>query len=340
MSIGGAVLGATLGYIFQMFSKRYLDAVVGAFSSFLAPYITYILATAIGTSGVLAVVAGGIVSSRIIFRHQTPLRRMIGRVTWDMYVILLNCFIFVLIGSQLDEQTKHMSWHDVVRYTMYALVMTFILFIIRLLWACVKSAISFLRSWRDPKLASHLSQFLRDGVIIGWVGMRGIVSLTAALALPFTRSDGSPLEGRAEVIYMVFCVILFTLILPGLTLGKLISWLNLPAIIPSDATFETRKSLAQVALAEIKRLHSIKTVSDEEHILLYDYFNNRFRLWELITPENDSHKHLEAARKKVVQAQRTVLLEIWEQGHISDKILAQIEHELDAEESQTVRAEL
>lgn len=340
MSVGGVLLGTALGYLLQTFARRYLDPVVGAFSSFLIPYINYILATGLGVSGVLAVVASGVVSSRIILKHQTSLRRMLGRVTWDMYIILLNCFIFILIGSQLDEQTKHMSWDQVVRYTGYAALLTVMMFIIRLVWACVKSTISYLRSKNTPELASHLSQILQDGVIIGWVGMRGIVSLTAALALPRTLDDGSLLEGRSEVIYMVFCVILFTLVLPGLTLGRLISWLNLPQTPQGEPSTQARQNLATVALEEIKRLHASKSVSDEEHSLLVDYFNSRVRLWERICPENNKHTHLETARKKVVQAQRSVLVEIWEKGQINDKILEQIEHELDIEETQTARAEI
>ncbi|MCE5294308.1 MAG: hypothetical protein LLF94_06810 [Chlamydiales bacterium] len=139
---------------------------------------------------------------------------------------------------------------------------------------------------------------------------------------------------------MVFCVILLTLIIPGLTLGRLISWLNLPKVAAGEPTLETRKTLAQVALDEINRLHSSQTVSEEEQTILMAYFNNHYHLWKLISSESGNHQHLESARKKVVQAQRRVLLEIWEQGKVIDKTLVQIEHELDIEETQTSRAEL
>ncbi len=340
MSTGGVLLGASIGYLLQLFSRRYLDSVIGTFFSFLIPYIIFTIATIANTSGVLAVVASGVIASRMVFRHQTSLRRLIGRITWDMYVILLNCFVFILIGSQLDEQTKHMSWNQIATYTAYALLMTIMMFIIRILWACVKGAISFFHSRQDPKLMSLLTQTLREGIIIGWVGMRGIVSLTAALALPFTLNDGTPLAGRSEIIYMVFCIILFTLILPGLTLRKLISKLNLPISSANTNSIETRRNLAQVALDEIQRLHTDQTVNDEERSLLHDYFNNRFRLWELVSPEHGNLSHLESARKKVVDAQRKVLLSTWEKGSINDKTLAQIEHELDSEETQTARAEI
>ncbi len=340
MSAGGILLGSAIGYCLQSFAKRFLDPVAGTFASFLIPYIIYIIANFIEVSSVLAVVASGVVASRIIFKHQTALRRMIGRVTWDMYIIILNCFIFILIGSQLDEQTSNMSWNQVFTYTGYALVITIAMFIVRIIWACIKNLISYMRCKDDKLVADELLNTLRDGIIIGWMGMRGIVSLTAALALPLTLNDGTALEGRSETIYIVFCVILFTLIIPGLTLGKLISWLNLPKLFFKDATLETRQSLIKVAVDEIKRLHTTQTVSEEERSLLFDYFTNRYRLWELLSPENKTHKQLESARKKVLQAQRTVLIDIWERGHIDDKVLEQIEHELDTEETQSVRVEI
>ncbi|MCE5294353.1 MAG: sodium:proton antiporter, partial [Chlamydiales bacterium] len=320
MSLGGALFGASINYILQKITRKCLDPVVGTFTSFLIPYITYIVASWMGISAVLAVVAGGIVSSRMIFKNQTSLRRMIGRVTWDMYIIILNCFVFILIGSQLDEQTSHMTWAQVGTYTGFSLVITFIMFAVRMAWVSRKSS--------------------QEGLIIGWVGMRGIVSLTAALALPFTLNNGMPTPGREIVIYMVFCVILFTLLIPSLTLGKLIQWLKLPPNALSDPTLDTRRNLIEVAKKEIHKLHSANAVSEEERNLLHNYFDNRHRLWELISPESGNHSHLEAARKKVVQAQRKVLLAIWEEGTISDRILAQIEHELDSEETREVRAEI
>ncbi|MBS0635375.1 MAG: Na+/H+ antiporter [Verrucomicrobia bacterium] len=332
MALGGVLFGTLLGYSFQFLSRRYLDPVVGVFSSLLIPYIIYICSTVLDISGVLAVVAAGIIASRIIFKHQTSLRRMLGHVTWDMYVILLNCFIFVLIGSQLDEQTATMSWDQIFRYTGYALLFTFVMFVIRLIWACIKGTKVYFHTQKDPELV----QILKDGVIIGWVGMRGIVSLTAALALPFNLADGTPVAGRAEVIYIVFCVILLTLVIPGSTLSYLIRWLKLPTLPQNDLSEATRKNLAKVAQEEIARLKSTNSVSDEEHLLLVDYFHNRYRLWQL----SGNHHQLESARKKVVQTQRRVLLEIWEQGEIDDKLLAQIEHELDSEETQTAKVEI
>ncbi len=344
MSVGGAAFGALFGYCLQTFSRRYLDPVMGAVSSFFISYATYILALQLNVSGVLAVVACGLVSLRIIARHHSSLRRMLGRVTWDMYIILLNCFIFILIGSQLNKQTSQMSLEQMVVYTGYSFLITVMLIICRLFWVCFRGIVSQqlnLKTDIRKVCKRHDATFrFKEDIIIGWSGMRGIVSLAAALALPITLDDGSPLEGRPVAIYMVFCVILFTLIIPGLTLEKLISWLNIPSIPVHDTSLETRKKLANVAIEKIKELQQKQHISEDEKVFLNDYFNNRFRLLELVLPENSKHRHLESARTEVVRAQRKVLLELWEQGDIDDKVLAQIEHELDAEESHTPRAEI
>ncbi len=339
MALAGVAVGLSLNWAFQHLAARYLEPVVGALASFIIPYVIYITATAIDASAVLAVVASGIIGSRILFKHQTSLRRMIGRVTWDMYIIILNCFIFVLIGSQLDEQTSHLSWYQIAQLTGYSFLITVVMFFIRIFWSCIKSIVDYHRKQNTDK-AHEISEIMREGVIIGWVGMRGIVSLTAALALPMTLDNGSPLLGRQEVIYMVFCIILFTIVIPTVTLPKLLALLNLPEHLPKDAANETRKTLVEVAREEINRLHSSQTVSEEERGVLYNYFTTRTKLLVLATKENSNHKQFEHARKKVVQAQRRVLLEKWEDGMIDDRVLAQIEHELDVEETQTTRAEL
>lgn len=339
-STGGILLGVCVGYTLQLFSRRYLDPVVGTFSSFLIPYITYILSSVVGVSGVLAVVASGVVGSRMVFKHNSPLRRMLGHVTWDMYIILLNCFIFILIGSQLDKQTEYMNWNQVLTYTCYAFLVTILMCLIRLIWVAITAAITYFRFRGNPARAISISQLSQDGTILSWASMRGIVSLTAALAIPITLNNGLPVEGRSELIYMTFCVILFTLLLPGLTLSKLISWLNIPPVPISDNPLETWRDLAKVASDEISRLRSDNSVSDEESSFLNNYFNSRFQLMEHSSLTDTQHKNLESARKMVLQAQRKMLVQIWEHGHIDDRVLAEIERVLDAEETHAARAEI
>jgi len=219
---GGVAVGLISGFIIQRFSRSYLDPVVGVVLSITIPYMTYILADSIGVSGVLAVVTNGLVGSQVILSHPAPSRRILGFLMWDIYSILLNCFVFILIGLHLKILISDMSTKDILLNVGYGILFTFVLIAIRMVWVYAKSSIQYVKTRMNPKSAKDTSEPLSEATIIGWSGMRGIVSLTAALALPLTLSNGMMLKGREEVIFITFVVILLTLLIPGLTIPSLI----------------------------------------------------------------------------------------------------------------------
>jgi len=340
ITVGGILFGLLFGYLIQNLAKRYLDPVVGVIFSFLIPYLTYILAVQIGVSGVLAVVVTGLIGSRIIVKHHSSLRRVLGFASWDLYIIMLNCFIFILIGSQLDELTRDMGIKEILLSLLYAFIITLVMLIVRFAWVCMRSGIAFLRTRNHPELSKQYGRILREGTLLGWSGMRGIVSLTAAFALPLAINDGSPLEGREFVIFMVFLVIMYTMLLPGFTLERLLSWLRIGPSSNAESALNARKTLEKIALEEISRLHSSNSVDDEEYGVLSNYFKSRFRIIALNSSQEAKPSKLESARQKVLQAQRKALLYYWEQGHIDDKMLVILERELDVEETQAAKAEI
>lgn len=335
ITAGGILFGLLFGYIIQTLSKRYMDPVVGVLFSFLIPYLTFILATKVQVSGVLAVVVTGLIGSRVIATHQSSLRRVLGFAAWDLYIIMLNCFVFILIGSQLDELTRYMRPEDILLCLLYAVVIMLVMLLVRFVWVCMKSCVSFLRT-KDHQYG----KILREGTILGWSGMRGIVSLTAAYALPFSLADGSPLHGRETVILMTFLVIMFTLLIPALTLEKLLRWLRITPSSNVELALTARKTLEKIALDEIQRLHANKSVDDEEYGVLANYFHSRFKIRTISGTQEHTPNKLESARQKVVQAQRKALLHYWEQGHIDDKMLVILERELDIEETQVTKVEI
>lgn len=113
---------------------------------------------------------------------------------------------------------------------------------------------------------------LREVGVVGWSGMRGIVSLTAALALPFTLADGSVLAGRDVVIFMTFIVILVTLLLPGLTLPYLIRWLKIDHSAPHLGVHRIAKHLGTVAQSELDQMREAQELNEEEYSFLHTYF--------------------------------------------------------------------
>lgn len=337
---GGIAVGLVTGYFIQTFSRRYLEPAVGVVFSFTIPYITYIAADFMGVSGVLAVVVNGLMGSQILLRHHSSLRRILGYAAWDIFIILMNCFVFILIGLQLRNLTSVISQKLLLLYTGYAIGIAFVMVLIRMFWIYTKRGIAYMQALNNPKANTLCPQILREAALMGWSGMRGIVSLTAALALPYVLPNGMPLEGRNEVVFITFVVIFLTLIIPGLTLPSLIRWLNIHHHAAHHDALRVKGQLMKVAEETLHRLRAQRDINDSEFEFLTGYFNLKLRILEISTSGDEKLQNLEFARSKVIQEQRKKLFELWERLEIEDKLLGQLEHELDLEETHVARAEL
>lgn len=342
VTTGGIFVGAVVGWLLQSLSMHFFSPLMAVVVSFVIPYFMYILANTMGFSGVLAVVVSGLISSRLLIVHPTPLRRILGHAAWDIFIILLNCFIFILMGSQLSIITKNMSWSQIVIYGCYGLLITVVLFVIRFLWIASKYIFLWLRQRSHDRLkAAHRQPEVHEALVMAGCGMRGIVSLTAVLALPLYAAYGHPIELRNEVIFMTFIVIFLTLLIPSIALPYYLKTQKTAGNAEGSDVLRTREWLVKAAEKEIQRLNILHNLSDEESLFLIDYFKARHRIFKVIgveervTVEEGSgqvHK-LESARRKVVRAQRRLLLQMWEQEIIDDKLLNVLERELDVEES-------
>src|ERR1700733_14559271 len=121
---GGIFVGLALGLLIQNLSRKYLEPVVAVLVSFTIPYITYFMADRLGVSGVLAVVANGLIGARILAKHHSSLRRILGYTFWDIFNIALNCFVFMLIGLQLKVIASLMAPRQILLYTLYGFLLT------------------------------------------------------------------------------------------------------------------------------------------------------------------------------------------------------------------------
>ncbi len=340
MVVGGIFVGLVLGFCFQFFSRRYLEPVLGVVFSFMIPYITYIVANIMDVSGVLAVVVNGLIGSRVLLTHHSSLRRILGYASWDIFTILLNCFVFILIGLQLKAITQLMTNQEILLYTGYALLIAFAMLIVRMIWVFTKSGIAYLKALHRPKSSTICPQILRDAVIVGWSGMRGIVSLAAAIALPFKLPDGTLVEGRNEVIFITFLVILITLLLPGFSLPYLIRRLNIQHSSKHGESEKIRNELIKVSEKKLNHLLSSKKINEKEFEFLKAYFTSQHQILEMAHDKDASMGHVEFARLYVIQAQRKKILDLWESNQIDDKLLKHLEDELDVVEIHIARADL
>lgn len=338
--VGGVLVGFILGFLFQEFSRRYLEPVLGVVFSFTIPYVTFIVADILAVSGVLAVVVNGLVGSRILHTHYSSLRRVLGYAVWDVLNILLNCLVFILIGLQVRTIAEKMSSYQIVVYSGYALLVAAAMCLVRLIWVYGTALISYIDALRRHDSSERCPQILQEATIVGWAGMRGIVSLALALALPFTLSNGMPLEGRNEVVFMTFVVILITLLVPGLTLPPLIRWLKLHPLSKDSNEKKVRTQLARYADEKISFFLETKVINQKEYRFLRSYFHSQHKVLELAHETEQHLSNIELARRKVIHYQRGKLVEIWKMHLIDDKLLTHLESELDMLETHTARGEL
>ncbi len=337
---GGILLASTLGLLIQKFSRKYLAPVVAVLFSFTIPYMMYITADHFGVSGVLAVVGTGLIGSRMLAKHPSSLRRVLGLAVWDIFAILMNCFVFILIGLQLRGITKVLTPQQLALYSAYGALITAALIVIRLAWISVKNGIAYVRALGKPSTAHLCPRILKGGAIIAWSGMRGIVSLAAALAIPHTLSSGQSVEGLNEVIFITYVVILLTLILPSSTLSFLIRWLKIEHQSDHHAEHFARKHLAEVATKKLDHLYEAQKITEKERGFLNEYFSLHRYILEISSSKTNKLSTLESIRLKVFQAQRQALLEMWEKQEIDDKVFRELERELDIYEDHMARAEI
>lgn len=333
ITIGGIIVGFGSGIALNYFSGKLLSPVLGVMFSLFAPYIIYFIADWLKLSGVLAVVVTGLVVSRVFVRHYTSVRRLLGVTLWDIFIILLNCFVFILIGLQLAAISRRMTHAEMILYTGYGILVTLVMIAVRMVWVYIEHGLTTLQI----KNKNHRKQILREATVLGWAGMRGIISLTAVLALPTILPGGSVLIGRDIVIFITFIAILLTLLIPGLSLPTVLNWLKIQHMPDRNSLIEKRKQLLQIAEKEIQFLEDFE---EQERTFLINYFKNRHFLLEISSSTEKQKKKLESARQKILQAQRQTLLQMWEHREIDDKLLKTLELELDLEEALNIRVEV
>ncbi len=323
--MGGLLVGIVTGYVIQNFSSRFLTPVAGVMFSFAIPYIIYLFADGIGVSGVLAVVINGLILSHVFIKHPTSFRRVVSVIVWDVFIISLNCFVFILIGFQLRAALQYLTIIQMGQYTLYAFIITLVMIAIRMIWVFLMYSIHYLFIYRDVKSTAYYKEVLREGTIVGWAGMRGIISLTIVLALPI---DLPGAIDRNIIVFITFMVILFTLLIPGLSLAKIIKLLKIQYFQDTSLEQRCRDKLLKIAQREIV---SSSELEEEEKSFLLNYFNTRNHLFSNLF-SIQTHK-IERRRLEILQSQRKFLLQLYKRGEIDNKTLKILELELDSEES-------
>lgn len=336
----GVAIGLAIGYIMYLIHHKYVcDPVIEVTLTFLTPFASYLLAEHFHFSGVIAVVTTGLYlsfRSGQIFSHES---RIMAFAVWEVIIFILNSLIFILLGLQLRSVIQGISDLPLATLALYGIVISAVVILVRFIWILPSATLHFLISKRTMK-KEHFDP--RNMVIFGWAGMRGVVSMAAALALPLSLKDNTPFPHRNLVIYLTFCVILSTLVFLGLTLPWIIKKLKLPRHSIAAEEYEIRSLVTAESITYIEENLSLIHDSLLNNIKSkYEVKYNRLQKTDLPanyygdseTPGINVFNEYTQLQIDMIAVERKTVERLHRQGKTSDEILRKIEKELDLEET-------
>jgi monovalent cation/hydrogen antiporter len=335
--VGGVAIGLVAGRIIREVRARIDDPPIEITISILSGYAAYLPAEELGLSGVIAAVTVGLYMGWHTPQLTTPLMRLQGIAVWEMLTFILNALLFLLVGLQLPSVVDNLSGSSTGELLVWALLVSGVVVVVRLAWMFL---IPYAVQMADQRMAQGPRRAPpAERLAVGWAGMRGSVSLAAALAIPLHTDAGAVFPDRALIIFLAFGVILATLVGQGLTLSPLISWLGLV----DDGVEEREERVARQQLAEAG-LGRIDEIGEPEWISvesvgrarsMLDYRRRRFGA--LVDGEGEGYEERTDAWRRLMyelfDAQRAQLVLMRNRGEISDEVRRKIERDLDLEES-------
>ena len=336
--LGGAALGLAIGWVIAQVRERLDDPPVELTIALFSGYAAYLPAEELGLSGVTAAVAIGLYMGSQTSRLTNSTVRMQGDAIWQIITFLLNSFLFLLIGLQLptildDLRGADLDTDDLL---VYGGVITATVIVTRIVWTYVfQYSPYFFRAGVNRRLKA------RTVAIVAWMGMRGAVSLAAALALPTVTDAGDRFTERPVILFCVFCVILGTLVLQGLTLPWMIRLLKIEAD-DSDALEQEARARLRAAEAALERIDGLEqeewTRDDSVDRLrgIYRYRMQRFAARFDDDVDDGAIEDRSSAWGRmmfaVIDAQRDAIDGMRRAGEITDEVMRSVERDLDLEE--------
>jgi monovalent cation/hydrogen antiporter len=328
---GGIAFGLLVGWIVRQVRRRLDNPPAEITISLLTGYMAFIPADLMGVSAVLATVAAGIYLGWHTPELTTPQVRLQGLAVWEIVTYLLNALLFVLIGLQLPVVIDALGGFSASTLLGYAALVSVTVVVVRFAWV-------FAVLHAPKKIARRMSNW-RGAVFLSWAGMRGAVSLAAALALPLQTDAGTPFPGRDLILFLTFSVILVTLVGQGLTLPLVIRVLGIEDDGVDDRQdAKARIHAAEAALARLEELATEDWVREDtaERVRgAYNFRTSRFRARlddgddGAIESRSQDYQRL---RRELLDAERSALVELRRAGVISNDVWLRVGRDLDLED--------
>ncbi|EOR93632.1 Na+/H+ antiporter [Arcticibacter svalbardensis MN12-7] len=344
VTLMGIVIGLALANCIYVLHRWFtIHASMDAALTLVAPYLMYMLAEHFHYSGVMAVVSGGLFlsyRSHEIFNYRARLQTI---SVWSTVAFMLNGLVFILIGLQLRLITEGLGDYSLMEAIKYGLLISVLIIIIRL---GLVFPLSYLPLWMRGKKNKEASPRWQNIFIIGWTGMRGVVSLASALSIPVMLNDTEAFPQRNLILFITFTTILITLVLQGITLPLVIKWLNIKDETGA-VTLEEQQS--QISLHLKKRSLNLlkenlqqtpelenndlavnlkKQLESDVNISKQKLFC--FECREVEKGEVLVYKNLQ---RKLIADQRKALYDFRKSGKFEDEMLRKQEEQLDLDEA-------
>ncbi len=334
---GGVLIGLLVGCAVAKIEEFIDDGPIEIVLSVLVPYAAYVLGERIHVSGVMAVIACGMYMSRQSTNFMSAQVRLQSTAVWDALTFALNGVVFLLLGLQLPlvlSEIRDIPKHSLV---LYGVGFSVAMIALRVGWIFLDALVSNLssrflsRSQGQPVLGK------RQLAVVGWGGMRGVLSLAAAVSLPLTTADG-PFRQRSMIIFLAFCLIVSTLVVQGLSLPLLIRRLGLAGQSSLHVEEQqARRTMLHAALAYLDRRRSAEAYESDVLDELRTVYRARLEAVpttrQQVLRGNTSRKQRHQAILDVLEVERATLLRLRDEQHIDDEVLRTLQRELDLSES-------
>lgn len=334
MVIGGAGIGLLLGWIFVKLHKLLpTDAPSDIAFTLIEPYFMYWIAEQLHSSGVLAVVTGGLYMSTRSLTFLNSTSRIRGYSVWESFIFILNGIVFLIIGLELPEIVEGLRARGIPLSTAinYGLLVTSVLIAARIISSYIAMLATLIFRPSVAPRGNTRTRFLMP-LLLGWTGMRGVVSLAAALAIPITLESGAPFPYRNLILFITFVVILLTLLVQGLTLPYFIKHGKLFAGFMGKPEEEIKQRIKQ-------------GLRDHTHKFLKNKYDNEMRghaglekilkHWEEKTKAADDDWMNEKTKIvfiEMLNSQREYLAELNKDPTINEELIRTQLYQIDLEE--------